>query len=239
MTSATASATHIMRCLRDEIRNGHLQPEDKLGSERILSERFSTSRVTIREALKKLESEGVVYRSNRRGWFVTSPRVKYDPSCPGFFMDYVAEQGFIPFSRLLSSELVPADSYLSELFEIPEGSDVACIERVRGADNRAVYVERIFLNRDLLPEIEQYDLTLSVSKVVKGEYGQEYAANDLDIRAATLSSHQAATLSAPANFTCLNIRRIVRNAQGRVFEVDFEAWRHDTVELSLSVIDTP
>ncbi|WP_225321226.1 GntR family transcriptional regulator, partial [Pseudomonas aeruginosa] len=40
-------------------------------AERKLSELFATTRITLREALIQLESQGLIYREERRGWFVS------------------------------------------------------------------------------------------------------------------------------------------------------------------------
>lgn len=52
---------------------GALAPSTKLPAERRLSESFSTTRITLREALGQLESQGLIYREERRGWFVSPP----------------------------------------------------------------------------------------------------------------------------------------------------------------------
>ncbi len=73
-----------------------LDSQARLPAERELAERFKTTRVTLRQALGQLEAEGRIYRSNRRGWFVTPARLSYEPSRDVGFTRYVAEQGFVP-----------------------------------------------------------------------------------------------------------------------------------------------
>lgn len=65
----------IVEQVRSLIRNGTLQPGDRLPSERELCNRFGVSRVTVREALRVLEAGGLVsIRVGARGGaFVTSP----------------------------------------------------------------------------------------------------------------------------------------------------------------------
>jgi DNA-binding FadR family transcriptional regulator len=65
----------IVDQVRQLIRSGHLQPGDRLPSERELGEQFGVSRVVVREALRVLESTGlVVIRVGARGGaFVAIP----------------------------------------------------------------------------------------------------------------------------------------------------------------------
>ncbi len=51
---------------------------------------------TLRQALQQLEAEGLVYRENRRGWFVSPRRTRYDPTRISGFMDHVSAQGRTP-----------------------------------------------------------------------------------------------------------------------------------------------
>src|ERR1700749_4349871 len=65
----------IVEQIRLLMRQGQLKPGDRLPPERDLCERFGVSRVTVREALRMLESSGLVeIRVGARGGaFVTSP----------------------------------------------------------------------------------------------------------------------------------------------------------------------
>jgi GntR family transcriptional repressor for pyruvate dehydrogenase complex len=65
----------IVDQIRMLIRDGQLNPGDRLPSERELGERFGVSRVTVREALRGLEANGLVTIKvgARGGAFVTAP----------------------------------------------------------------------------------------------------------------------------------------------------------------------
>jgi DNA-binding GntR family transcriptional regulator len=58
--SSDAVYLQIAAALRDRIRKGDFKPGDRLPSEAALSEEFGVARGTAREALKKLDDDGLV-----------------------------------------------------------------------------------------------------------------------------------------------------------------------------------
>jgi len=229
------TSLQVIDYLRQRIESGEWKPDDKLPSERAISETVQTSRVTTREALKQLEAEGVIYRSNRRGWFVTPQRIRYNPARVSYFMEYVAEQGFTPFSRLLSQQPCQAGTKLAAKMAIEADEELLRLERLRGVDGRPVYFEEIYLRASQLPGLAQKDLERSVSAVLKQEYDREYAQVELDISVASLSAERAELLQAPAGYTCLLIQRLTRDQHGVLIEYDREYWRHDALKMNLQL----
>ena len=69
----------IRDAIAHEIESGQWHANTKLASERVLMEQFATTRVAVREALLALEMDGLIYRLDRRGWFVRAPRIIYRP----------------------------------------------------------------------------------------------------------------------------------------------------------------
>ena len=67
------------------IDTGALAPGAKLPPERILQDQFRVTRNTIRQALIQMETEGLAYRERRRGWFISPPRITYDPTTNASF----------------------------------------------------------------------------------------------------------------------------------------------------------
>ncbi|MFZ3583522.1 FadR/GntR family transcriptional regulator [Loktanella sp. DJP18] len=61
----------VAATLQDMIRSGILKPDEKIPSQRILSEQLQVSRASLREALLTLETLGLVRTYPARGTFVT------------------------------------------------------------------------------------------------------------------------------------------------------------------------
>ena len=87
---APRTVTAICRALQEQIDHGLLPEGGRLPAERALSELFETTRITLREALGQLEAEGLIYREERRGWFVSPRRLAYNPLVRSHFHAMVA-----------------------------------------------------------------------------------------------------------------------------------------------------
>lgn len=66
--------TEIVASLSQDIREGRLQPGDKLPTESALVERFEVSRTVVREAISRLQASGLVDTRHGIGTFVIEPR---------------------------------------------------------------------------------------------------------------------------------------------------------------------
>lgn len=61
--------------LRNRIITGDMRPRDLLPSENELAAQYGVSRVTARQSLKYLESEGLIFSRPKRGYFVNTPQM--------------------------------------------------------------------------------------------------------------------------------------------------------------------
>ncbi|MCG8429455.1 MAG: UTRA domain-containing protein [Chromatiales bacterium] len=228
------TAAQVCGFLESRIKSGEWGAEAKLPSERAISDQLQTSRVTVREALKRLEANGQIYRSNRRGWFVAPPRIDYDPSRSAHFTQYALEQGYSPYTECLMQRLIQADDDLAGKMAVAEGTQLLELHRCRGINGRLVYLEEIFLRADLWPDLIEQPPDQSLSTMLRNHYGQLFKQVDVDISIASLSAAQAEILQAPAGCSCFYISRRTLNQEGLVIEYDREYWRHDALNIKVT-----
>ena len=76
------------------IDTGELKPNDKLPSERVLSENYHISRVTVRFALSELVQAGAITKRHGKGYFVAPPRkIEYRlDSLMGFIEEFAIKK---------------------------------------------------------------------------------------------------------------------------------------------------
>ncbi|WP_313551715.1 UTRA domain-containing protein [Pseudomonas sp.] len=232
---APKTVTAICRSLEEQIMCGALAPSTKLPAERRLSESFSTTRITLREALGQLESQGLIYREERRGWFVSPPRVAYNPLVRSHFHAMVAGQGRVPATEVLSARLVSANAAVCGLLELPERTGVYQIRRARRIDGRLVLYVEHYLNPIYFPNILQFDLTHSLTDLYASEYGIRYGRVRFEMRPTALHADAAQALKVSMGSPALHITRINRDQHGRLIDCDLEYWRHDAIHVSVDV----
>lgn len=75
VASTVSAAERVATVIRDEIASGVFRPDEPLPPENILIQRFGLSRPTVREALRILQSEGLLspVRGNRGGARIMAP----------------------------------------------------------------------------------------------------------------------------------------------------------------------
>src|ERR1700691_1166296 len=107
-----------------------LGPGQALPPERALAESFSTSRTTIRQALRELTIEGRLVRMQGRGTFAALPKMAQPLQLTSYTQD-MRRRGLASRSRLLSAGYVSADEELTWRLEVRPRARVLRIERLR------------------------------------------------------------------------------------------------------------
>jgi GntR family transcriptional regulator len=130
----------LAQLLEEEITSGGLQAGWRLPSEPELSERFEVSRTTVRQALARLESRGLIERRKGQGTFVRAgePGFWSLESSDASFQNEIDRTGRTVTSRILAADRGLLPAWACEALELPRGSTGATLERVRSVDGLVV-----------------------------------------------------------------------------------------------------
>lgn len=139
----------LTQLIRDE-----LKPGDQLPSEPELSVRYSVSRSTIREVLKLLEQDGLVYAVQGRGRFVSvlgafsveRPITRYES-----LTDMLSSLGYDITTVVLDVREVEAPARVAELLDLPAGEPVIQLTRLRLNGEEPLVFNIDMVRRDALP----------------------------------------------------------------------------------------
>lgn len=143
------------RRVRDYLRalaTHELAEGESIPSERELAERFSVSRMTIRQAVDALVIDGLLERKQGKGTFVTSPKIDLQARLTSF-EEEMTLRGLVPSSVLMSAATLPARIRVADALNLASGDDVYCLHRVRLADAVPIAVEKTWLPAGILPRL--------------------------------------------------------------------------------------
>lgn len=231
------AVTTICNALQEQIEHGLLPPGSKLPAERKLSEVFDTTRITLREALVQLEAQGLIYREERRGWFISPPRLAYDLMRRSHFHAMVQAQGRVPATQVISARLQPASAVICGLLQLPALSSVIQICRARRIDERLVLYVEHYLNPDYFPQILALDLNQSLTELYASHYDIRYGQVRFEMVPTALPAEAAGALKVSIGSPGLRIARVNHDQRGRLIDCDLEYWRHDAIHVSAVVAD--
>jgi phosphonate utilization transcriptional regulator PhnR len=232
----TKAVTAIGQVLQEQLDHGLLAPGSKLPAERKLSELFGTTRITVREALLQLEAQGQIYREERRGWFVSPPRLAYNLMQRSHFHAMVSAQGRVPSTEVISARLQPASAAVCAWLQLPALSSVIQIRRARRIDERLVLYVEHYLNPQFFPGILQFDLNQSMTELYARHYDLQYGRVRFDIVPTALSVDAAAALRVSVGSPGLRIARVNYDQHQRLIDCDLEFWRHDAIHVGVDVV---
>src|SRR5690348_17809161 len=109
----------LKEILRERVRSGEWQPGDLIPSERELSESYSISRMTARQAITDLVNEGVFYREQGKGTFVSRNKITQQLMRLTGFTEDMSARGQHPSTQVLSAQVCPADEQVAEHLRVP------------------------------------------------------------------------------------------------------------------------
>ncbi|WP_411170955.1 UTRA domain-containing protein [Acinetobacter sp.] len=221
----------IRDAIAHEIESGQWSANTKLASERVLMEQFATTRVAVREALLALEMDGLIYRLDRRGWFVRAPRIIYRPQSTKSFNQYVTEQGGVPSTELISAELLQATSWDAAHLKISVGDDIYSMWRRRSINGRPAVVEHLRINANLFPQFLEQQLEGSITTLMAEHYQRQLTRAHINLYPTVLSEQQAKALHVNVGSMGLYICRTNCDQNGVITDVDQEYWLHDVLDL--------
>ena len=122
------------RIIDDEFQDGRIPSETDLANE------LGVSRTTIREALGRLELEGVIYRKQGAGTFINEAGLQIKTRLEEIWshIDMLEAHGYTPTTRILSVEKQPADPNITEELGLSPDDNLLVVKKLFLADGSPV-----------------------------------------------------------------------------------------------------
>lgn len=225
----------LYRLLLGKITRGEWKPGEIISTEMELSERYAVSRITTRQALQLLVTDGYLYRQQGRGTFVTTPKIQHGPEGAFGLTGYLRAHGYRAGWRLLSMERVMPPQRVKEDLQTADEETVMEIRRIRLADDVVIGLHRAFVPYPLADQIKPEYLTQGESTLHYMEECMNLPLKESNrtIGAIPANEEEATALEVDVGSPLLLVRRTTIGVDGRPVEYLRAVYRGDRFEYHL------
>lgn len=207
--------------LMDRILSSSLAPGDKLPSESDLTRQFDVSRVTVRQALEALRDDGIIESRHGRGWFLRRLCAVQNLGRLQGFGEMLAPMGVEARSEVLDLAEVPAPEPVAAAFDLPKGSAVMQIARLRIASGRVMSYDLSYFTRDVGSRLQEHDLARKdIFALLERALDIQLGFADVTIEIGPAEDMPARRLGIASGTPIFKLTRLTHDLRG--FPVDFE-----------------
>jgi GntR family transcriptional regulator len=218
-----------------KIKTGEWKRGQRIPSLRQLSGELKISLMTARQAIKSLVDEKVLAMHKGQGTFILGPKVQENVTTLSSFTAEMLRQGLLPTSRIISKKTLTASSRICQALELPEGSSVHHIYRLRMADEFPVGLQHSYIPVGLCPGLLEKNLTGSMSAILETDFGIHFNHGVQTIRAVHAEVAEAQSLEVPFKAPLLRVERVSYARHNQPCEYLISIYRgdryHFTVEM--------
>lgn len=222
--------------LRGRILDGEYGPGSKLPSESELIASQGVSRITVRQALGALQSEGLIVKLHGKGAFVSQPRAAQS-------LDRLQglREALAPGHRALSSKRlvwreVKAPATVARQLGLPAGTTVHHLHTVRYLDRQPLSVNTSYLLSSLGERLARVDFSQrDLIDIFEHEGGLRIGEARLDIGAGKASARDAKLLHVEAGAAVLEVERLLHDVDGMPVHVETAVYRADAFRYQLNL----
>ena len=218
-TSPVPVYYQLYESLRTQLGTEQFPSGIKLPTERTIAEILGVSRQTLRRAFSRLEREGLLFRRQGAGTYVSEPRVEGSLRFLKGFTHEIGDRGLRVRSRVLDFRLVKPPSSVGEV--LGSGKAVAVmLRRVRSLDGVPATLETVWLPADLCEPLLSLNMTdRSLYATLRDQLGIEPRHAKERLTATLLDEFEAGELEQRPGEPALLVERTSLDADGRCIEV--------------------
>ena len=199
----------LKEIMRAKVRDGEWKPGDVIPSERELSEQYKISRMTARQAITELVNEGMFYREQGKGTFVSRHKITQQLIRLTGFTEDIKARGQRPGTRVLSAKMVPADEDTAERLHVPVGQLIFRLQRLRLADSEPLAIELSHIHFEGCEKLLEEDLeNNSLYRILETQYGMPLMEAEQELEAGLVGEKEAQLLKLSVGSPALYIRRV-------------------------------
>ncbi|MEU9138825.1 GntR family transcriptional regulator [Streptomyces sp. NPDC048404] len=226
----------VSQSLRASILGRAPQDPLRLPTEEQLAGHYGVSVLTMRQALKELEVEGLITRHRRRGTFIEPSARRSAPVRLLGSVDAIVAQQSGMTTELLGQGKAPVSGELAEFF--PDVVEVATYHRLRSdeATGEPTNHARNYLRPELADRIDREDLIRwPMTKVLRDVLGVGISRITDTVEATLADPETARLLQVPLLSPILRYTGVIHGTEGQALDVAVIHYRGDRFSFTVTL----
>lgn len=211
------------------IHSGDFKPNERIPSERDLSDQFGVSRLTVNKAIKDLVRDGWLYVQIGKGTFINDEPIDQQLETLTSFSEEMAKRGQETSSTVLRAQIVEASEDIARHLNVPPSVAVVVLKRVRMVGGRPVALETSHVIASRVNDmLSKHDFSHeSLYAVLRTEYDITLTHAEQVFEARAASETEARFLELEAGDPVLAITRVTFTANNTPIEYVQSVYRGD------------
>ncbi len=224
----------VAQAFEKAIVDGHLKPGDRFENELALAKRLSLSRPTTRRAIQELVDKGMLVRKRGVGTQVVQTPVHRPVELTSLFDD-LARAGQEPATKVLDYNIGPAPDDIAAQLNLPVGSDVLTMRRLRSSGGQPLALMTNHLPAAIAPDQDELERAGLYQALRSRGVHIRLARQRIGAKAA--DREEARLLDEKPKAPLLVMNRTAFDDSGRIVEYGSHAYRASRYYFETTLVD--
>lgn len=228
-SSQVPAYLQLKNIILDKIKEGIWKEGDLISSERELSEQYSISRMTIRQALGELVQEGFLMKKKGKGTYVCKPKVTQRDIMS--FTEIIEKTGGTLENIILNFDVIKTPKILHSIFS---EDTVYKINRNRVVDGEVIANELIYMPYSLGKNLNEDNIKSSIYKYLEST-NQNISYCDSSINAILCDDELKKLFDVDSEVALLNVNNKVYGVGDKILFFEKAIYRSDKYTLEVNI----
>ncbi len=202
----------IGEAILDTIRRAKLSPKTQIPSEEQLGAIFNVSKMTIRHAVAKLVSDGVLERRQGAGTFVSEEKIERAGTKLFSLYEDIKNRNLVPATHVLEKKIIRPNKHVTKKLQLGDADRIFKITRLRLANKTPLTINVAHIPVKSCPDLLEEDLTHgSLFRLLEEKYRIVVKFATQNIQAVKANAYEAGLLRIAEGDPLLYMERCMFN----------------------------
>jgi len=221
--------------IRSNIENNYWQPGQRIPSENELCKIHALSRMTVRSVISQLVWDGLLYRVQGKGTFVSQPKILTHPPAYMGIREQLESQGYATSTALHSFEVVEPKTQVLNALGIEKNTRVYMIVRIRSIQGEPVSIHTSYIPCNLAPMLQSFNAVEDqLCTILSREYNLLTSVCNETLEVTSASESDAQMLKVKRGYPLLLLEEINQTNGNVIFEYTKIKFRSDKIRIRMN-----